>query len=70
MARRDLCGAFKVPTLRNVARTAPHFHDGAFDTLREAVDFYARRDTDPGLCYLKSASGTRKFDDLPARRPP
>ena len=27
-ARRDLCGAFKVPTLRNVARTAPYFHNG------------------------------------------
>jgi cytochrome c peroxidase len=65
-ARRDLCGAFKVPTLRNVARTAPYFHNGAFDTLREAVDFYARRDTDPGLWYPKAAPGVHKFDDLPA----
>ena len=65
-ARRDLCGAFKVPTLRNVARTAPYFHNGAFDTLREAVDFYARRDTDPGAWYPKSPAGIRKFDDLPA----
>ena len=65
-ARRDLCGAFKVPTLRNVARTAPYFHNGAFDTLREAVDFYVRRDTDPGAWYPKSAAGIRKFDDLPA----
>ena len=40
-----------MPTLRNVARTAPYFHNGAFDTLREAVDFYVRRDTDPGLWY-------------------
>ena len=65
-ARRDLCGAFKVPTLRNVARTAPYFHNGAFDSLREAVDFYARRDTDPGAWYPKAAAGVRKFDDLPA----
>ena len=64
--RRDLCGAFKVPTLRNVSRTAPYFHNGAFDTLREAVDFYVRRDTEPGLWYPESASGLRKFDDLPA----
>ncbi len=64
-ARRDLCGAFKVPTLRNVARTAPYFHNGAFDTLRETVDFYARRDTHPGHWFPKSAEGIRKFDDLP-----
>jgi cytochrome c peroxidase len=65
-ARRDLCGAFKVPTLRNVARTAPYFHNGAFETLREAVDYYARRDTEPGLWYPQAAAGVRKFDDLPA----
>lgn len=63
--RRDLCGAFKVPTLRNVARTPPYFHNGAFDTLREVVDFYARRDTEPGDWYPRSASGDVKFDDLP-----
>jgi cytochrome c peroxidase len=63
--RRDLCGAFKVPTLRNVARTAPYFHNGAFGTLREAVDFYVRRDTEPAAWYPVSAAGVRKFDDLP-----
>jgi cytochrome c peroxidase len=64
-ARRDLCGAFKVPTLRNVARTAPYFHNGAFDTLREVVDFYVRRDTEPGAWYPAGAAGVAKFDDLP-----
>ena len=34
--------AFKVPTLRNVARTFPYFHDGSKETLREAVDAMAR----------------------------
>jgi cytochrome c peroxidase len=33
--------AFKVPTLRNVARTFPYFHDGSKKTLREAVDAMA-----------------------------
>lgn len=28
---------FKVPSLRNVAKTAPYFHDGSVETLREAV---------------------------------
>ena len=35
-------GAFKTPTLRNVAKTAPYMHDGAFETLRDVVDFYNR----------------------------
>ena len=35
-----LKGGFKVPTLRNIARTAPYMHSGTFATLREAVNFY------------------------------
>ena len=33
-------GGFKVPSLRNVALTAPYMHSGRFATLREAVEFY------------------------------
>ncbi len=33
---------FKVPTLRNVELTYPYFHDGASDTLTEAVDIMGR----------------------------
>ncbi len=33
--------AFKVPTLRNVARTFPYFHDGSKKTLRDAADAMA-----------------------------
>ncbi len=33
-------GAFKTPTLRNVALTAPYMHNGRFRTLEEVVDFY------------------------------
>ena len=33
-------GGFKVPTLRNIATTAPYMHSGRFETLREAVAFY------------------------------
>ncbi|HAY27980.1 MAG TPA: cytochrome-c peroxidase [Candidatus Accumulibacter phosphatis] len=33
---------FKVPTLRNVELTYPYFHDGAADTLSEAVDTMGR----------------------------
>lgn len=33
-------GAFKTPTIRNVALTAPYMHDGSVATLAEAVDLY------------------------------
>ena len=39
-----LCGAFKVPTLRNVARKRAFMHNGVFTRLRDAVAFHARRD--------------------------
>jgi cytochrome c peroxidase len=65
--RADYCGFFKTPTLRNVATRKVFFHNGRFHTLREALRFYVRRDTDPGLWYPVSASGaTDRFDDLPA----
>ncbi len=35
-------GAFKVPSLRNVALTAPYMHDGRFATLVDVLDFYTQ----------------------------
>lgn len=32
-------GAFKTPTLRSIAETAPYMHDGVFKTLEEVIDF-------------------------------
>ncbi|HEB52511.1 MAG TPA: c-type cytochrome [bacterium] len=34
-------GKFKTPTLREIAKTAPYFHDGSVKTLREAVKLMA-----------------------------
>ena len=34
-------GAFKTPSLRNVAQTGPYMHDGSLKTLRAVVEFYA-----------------------------
>ena len=34
--------AFKTPTLREIARTAPYMHDGSMATLEEVVDHYDR----------------------------
>ncbi len=39
-------GAYKAPTLRNLAFTAPYMHDGRFSTLDEVIDFYSS-----GLIY-------------------
>jgi len=33
-------GMFKVPSLRNIALTAPYMHDGRFKTLEEVLDHY------------------------------
>lgn len=37
-----LRGAFKVPSLRNIEKTAPYMHSGNFGTLRETVEFYTK----------------------------
>jgi len=41
-------GKFKVPTLRNIAISAPYFHNGSIATLEKAVRFYNRRDLHTG----------------------
>jgi cytochrome c peroxidase len=65
-ARSDFCGAFKVPTLRNVATRQVFFHNGLFKNLRDAIRFYVRRDTNPEEFYPRDANGiVDKFDDLP-----
>lgn len=64
--RRDLCGAFKVPTLRNVATRKVFFHNGRYTSLRDVVSFYVRRDTNPEEWYPTGVDGVvLKFDDLP-----
>lgn len=65
-ARLDLCGAFKVPTLRNVATRTSFFHNGYFTKLTDVVRFYVRRDTNPEEWYPIGADGVvEKFNDLP-----
>jgi cytochrome c peroxidase len=61
------CGLFRTPSLRNVALKQSFFHNGVVHSLREAVAFYATRDTDPAHWYPRNPNGTiDKFDDLPA----
>lgn len=64
-ARTDLCGKFKIPTLRNIELTAPYFHNGAIASLDEAVAFYATRDIDPRRWYPLAGGNVDRFNDLP-----
>ena len=60
------CGRFRTPTLRNVALRSTFFHNGSVRSLRDAVAFYATRDTDPGRWYARRADGSvQPYDDLP-----
>jgi cytochrome c peroxidase len=65
-AHPEYCGLFRTPSLRNVALKQAFFHNGVIHALREAVAFYATRDTDPGHWYPRRPDGAvDKFDDLP-----
>ncbi len=35
-------GAFKTPTLREIAKTAPYMHDGSIATLEDVIEYYDR----------------------------
>jgi cytochrome c peroxidase len=55
-------GKFRVPTLRNVARTPPYGHNGYFENLQYMIDFLVTRDThsaDPAV-------GTWAAPEVPA----
>lgn len=58
----EYCGQFRTPSLRNVATRGAFFHNGIFHSLREVVEFYVQRDSNPAKWY----PGV-KFDDLPEK---
>ena len=65
-AHKEYCGAFRTPSLRNVALRKSFFHNGAIKSLRDAVAFYVTRDTDPARWYSRAADGhIERYDDLP-----
>jgi len=49
-----LQGAFKTPSLRNISATAPYFHDGRFDTLKQVVEHYRKPPENNGPHELKA----------------
>jgi cytochrome c peroxidase len=65
--RREYCGLFRTPSLRNVAHRPVFLHNGVFHSLSDVVRFYAERDTKPEKWYSRTPDGrVLKFDDLPA----
>lgn len=79
LGRFDITGnendrhVFKVPSLRNVAKTAPYFHDGSVATLEEAIKLMAdyqlgRHITKTEVSslhdFLKTLTGTYKGEPL------
>ncbi|GAB6052534.1 cytochrome-c peroxidase [Magnetospira thiophila] len=69
---------FKVPTLRNVEMTYPYFHDGAANTLPEAVDTMARvqlgkkftrEENAKVVAFLKTLTGDQPNFTLPILPP-
>jgi len=64
---------FKVPMLRNIARTAPYFHDGSTSDLGEAIDTMADKQLDTSLskeereamlAFLQSLTGSFRGQTL------
>jgi len=60
-------GAFRTPSLRNVALTAPYMHDGSLKTLKDVVDFYvgggnSNEHLDPSMKSLDSLTGRDRAD--------
>jgi len=64
--KREYCGLFRTPSLRNVALRRVFFHNGVFRRLEDVVRFYAERDSQPQHWYPRAPNGAvLKFDDLP-----
>jgi len=62
--RSDDLGAFKTPTLREIARTAPYMHDGSIARLIDVIEFYDRGgqpnpNLDPDIRPLQLTAGDK-----------
>lgn len=68
--KKQYCGFFRAPGLRNTAIRDAYFHNGVFNTLAQVMAFYVDRDQHPEKYYSRRADGSvNKFDDLPADCP-
>jgi len=65
-ARKEYCGYFRSPSLRNTALRSAYFHNGVFHSLHDVMEFYVTRDLQPERWYSRNPDGSvHKYDDLP-----
>ena len=65
-SQKQYCGMFLTPTLRNVDRRSVFFHNGAYNTLKQVMDFYNLRSVQPEKIYPRDASGKLAlYNDIP-----
>ncbi len=57
-------GKFKVPSLRNVALTAPYLHNGSIKTLKEVIELYNKRDLEPERWGVTNYPRTVNHEDM------
>jgi cytochrome c peroxidase len=56
-----MVGAFKTPSLRNLAKRAPYGHDGRFSTLRAVLEHYNELSTEAGIGHREETLRPLKF---------
>jgi cytochrome c peroxidase len=71
VAGPETLGAFRTPTLRNLALTAPYLHDGRYETLAEVVRYKTTLPDTPAVGALDPAlrpypATAAEIDDLVA----
>jgi cytochrome c peroxidase len=61
-------GKFKIPSLRNIALTAPYMHDGRFNTLEDVLDHYSEgiENSNNLDVRLRSTDGSARKFNIPA----
>ena len=64
-AQTQYCGMFLTPSLRDAAARLVFFHNGIYHNLRQVLDFYDFRDTEPQRIYPVADGQVHHFDDLP-----
>jgi cytochrome c peroxidase len=67
-AQTQYCGMFLTPTLRNAATRHVFFHNGVYHDMKQVMDFYNLRNTNPAKIYPRDASGkVAQFNDIPVQ---